>query len=103
MARKTWLRMLSEHPSSHLIVARPAGTNAAEMADLVGENAHQHLGVATSEFDEFVGHDDRTVRQGEGIGPNEPPGAKVERVSPLAARRSGAPPQGGGYRSDVGL
>lgn len=35
MARKTWLRMLSEHPSSHLIVARPAGTNAAEMADLL--------------------------------------------------------------------
>ncbi len=35
MARKTWLRMLSEHPSSHLIVARPTATNAAEMASLL--------------------------------------------------------------------
>jgi len=35
MARKTWLRMLSEHPSSHLIVARPMETNAAEMAGLL--------------------------------------------------------------------
>lgn len=35
MARKTWLRMLSEHPSSHLIVARPKETNAAEMAGLL--------------------------------------------------------------------
>jgi hypothetical protein len=35
MARKTWLRMLSEHPSSHLIVARPVETNADEMAHLL--------------------------------------------------------------------
>jgi hypothetical protein len=35
MARKTWLRMLSEHPSSHLLVARPVETNAAEMAGLL--------------------------------------------------------------------
>lgn len=35
MARKTWLRMLSEHPSSHLIVARPVETNPAEMAGLL--------------------------------------------------------------------
>ncbi|CAN5326412.1 hypothetical protein BH10PSE6_BH10PSE6_35250 [soil metagenome] len=35
MARKTWLRMLSEHPSSHLIVARPVETNAEEMARLL--------------------------------------------------------------------
>jgi hypothetical protein len=35
MARKTWLRMLSEHPSSHLIVARPVETSAKEMADLL--------------------------------------------------------------------
>lgn len=27
--------MLSEHPSSHLIVARPAETSAAEMAELI--------------------------------------------------------------------
>jgi hypothetical protein len=35
MARKTWLRMLSEHPSSHLIVARPSATSAAEIATLL--------------------------------------------------------------------
>src|SRR4051812_48825704 len=35
MARKTWLRMLGEHPSSHLIRARPAGPQAPEMADLL--------------------------------------------------------------------
>ena len=35
MARKTWLRMLSEHPNSHLIVARPAETDAREMARLL--------------------------------------------------------------------
>jgi hypothetical protein len=35
MARKTWLRMLSEHPSSHLIVARPVETSAEEMARLL--------------------------------------------------------------------
>jgi hypothetical protein len=35
MARKTWLRMLSEHPSSHLVVARPSETTAKEMATLL--------------------------------------------------------------------
>lgn len=35
MARKTWLRMLSEHPSSHLIVARPVETDPVEMAGLI--------------------------------------------------------------------
>jgi len=35
MARKTWLRMLSEHPSSHLIVARPVETSVEEMARLL--------------------------------------------------------------------
>lgn len=35
MARKTWLRMLSEHPSSHLIVARPVEQNSADMAELL--------------------------------------------------------------------
>jgi hypothetical protein len=35
MARKTWLRMLSEHPSSHLIVARPVETSIEETARLL--------------------------------------------------------------------
>ncbi len=65
------------------------------MADLMGQHAEDHLGIFAREFHEFVGKDQCSVRQGEGVRTERAASAEVERIarlSPCGLRRDAAEP-----------